>query len=101
MTGVLFFKDSRGNMRLVNSTISEDNIYPEMIKYIEKLNPNFHVYYIRSWDISDNTTKFDVGSHTEFFFFSKQCCANCKHFLDHTCCTKGRLDNCCGKWEAK
>lgn len=33
------------------------------------LNPNFKIYYTRSWD----TTKgrmYDVGSHTEFFLMS-------------------------------
>lgn len=71
MTGVLFFEDNKGNMRLVNSTVSEDNIYPEIVKYIKKLNPNFHIHYIRTWAIDNDITQFDIGSHTEFFFFTK------------------------------
>lgn len=104
--GVLFFEDSRGNMRLVNAEVSADNIYPEMIGYIKKLNPNFHVYYVRCWSLDENAIKFDVGSHTEFFIFKHSCCANCKHFLGGgdfgTCCSKDYglhyEDNICEKW---
>lgn len=80
-----------------------------MIGYVEKLNPNFYVYYVRSWTLDENTTKFDVGSHTEFFVFKKLCCANCKHFLGGgdfgTCCIEDYglryEDNICEKWEEK
>lgn len=108
--GVLFFEDRNGHLRVVNPDISIDDVHSEIVKYVNKLNPNFCIYYTRYWSLDENTTKFDVGSHVEFFIFKNKCCNNCKHFLGGgdfgTCCTKDyglhyEDNNGCENWEVR
>ena len=49
--------------------ISTPNSREETIKDINKFcdDRNFKINYIRSWKINEYTTKFDVGSWSEFF----------------------------------
>ena len=62
----LYFKNSKGNKRLINSNIVDvDNAMEEIKKYVNKLNPKFQIHYVRIW--GNNPITFDVGSHTEFF----------------------------------
>lgn len=69
MKGSLYFL-SRGEERLVKENIENDEkLFCAIHEYVHSLNPNFKIYYIRSWQEEDGSTKFDVGSHTEFFVF--------------------------------
>ena len=62
----LYFEDSKGNERLVNDKISNEEDCFKIIKdYVYKLNPNYKIPYVRTW--GNNPITFDVGSHTEFF----------------------------------
>lgn len=75
----LYFRNSRNMMREI-AVIDEDphtheEIYNAAIKKIIKFcndnNPNFKIYYIRTWTEKIEgvmMTVFDVGSHTEFFY---------------------------------
>lgn len=75
----LYFKNSRGEMRVVAEFDSgkTDKEYLEAAeKEIKKFceERNFQIYYTRVWNKDHNgqqMTKFDVGSHTEFFFLDQ------------------------------
>ena len=64
----LYFIRSNGEKVLVKENISEESVMYEIVKYTESLNPNYKIYYTRSWkDEETGGTKYDIGSHTEFF----------------------------------
>lgn len=105
--GTLFFKNQRGNFRLVKNDICENDVPNEITHFVYKLNPKFNIHYIRIWGEEEKI--YDVGSHTEFFYFKNKCCANCKHFLGGgdfgTCCSKNYNlfyeNDVCENWEEK
>lgn len=71
MKGNLYFR-SCGQDRLVKENIENDEkLFCVIHEYVKRLNPNFEIYYIRSWQTEDGITVFDVGSHTEFFKFKE------------------------------
>lgn len=63
----LYFIRSNGEKRLVRENIDPNVAMGYAQEYIHTLNPNFKIYYIRSWE-QDGGTMYDVGSHTEFFW---------------------------------
>ena len=63
----LYFIRSNGEKRLVRENIDPDKAMGYISEYTHSLNPNYKIYYVRSWD-KDNGTMYDIGSHTEFFF---------------------------------
>lgn len=72
----LYFKNSQGVMREI-AQISDDlttsKARAEAIRHIHRFcnERNFKIYYIRIWNTEQDNkpmTKFDVGSHTEFFY---------------------------------
>lgn len=62
----LYFLSSYGEKRLVRKNIDPETAMGYINEYIATLNPNFKVYYVRTWETEEGT-KYDVGSHTEFF----------------------------------
>ena len=62
----LYFLSSYGEKRLVRENIDPETARGYINEYIATLNPNFKVYYVRTWE-SEEGTMYDVGSHTEFF----------------------------------
>ena len=62
----LYFLSSYGEKRLVRENIDPETAIGYINEYIATLNPNFKVYYVRTWE-SEKGTMYDVGSHTEFF----------------------------------
>lgn len=62
----LYFLSSYGEKRLVRENIDPETAIGYINEYIATLNPNFKVYYVRTWE-SEEGTMYDVGSHTEFF----------------------------------
>lgn len=73
---ILYFKNSLGIMREI-AQISDDltvsQAKAEAIRHIHQFcdERNFKIYYIRIWNTEQDNkpmTKFDVGSHTEFFY---------------------------------
>ena len=62
----LYFLSSYGEKRLVRENINPETAMGYINEYIATLNPNFKVYYVRTWE-SEDVTMYDVGSHTEFF----------------------------------
>lgn len=75
----VFFKDSRGQMReiaLLDSDLDKDKAMSAVMSEIKKFcdERNFKIYYTRVWcEEKDGIvmTKFDVGSHTEFFYVDR------------------------------
>lgn len=64
----LYFEDRHGQWHLIGKDVSEDEVYQRIKAHVKHLNPNFHIYYIRSWKNDDGLgTTYDVGSHVEFF----------------------------------
>lgn len=71
MTGNLYFLSSQGEERLVKENIEDgDKVFCAIHEYINSLNPDFRIFYIRCWE-ENGETVFDVGSHTEFFKFRR------------------------------
>lgn len=64
----LYFIRSNGEYLLLESKIEEKNTIKFIKKFIKEKNPNFEIYYIRSWE-TDEGIMYDVGSHTEFFLW--------------------------------
>ena len=62
----LYFKNSRGERRIVAEPKTEEEAMKEIYKFCE--DRNFKVYYVRTWRTPDGLKKYDVGSHTEFFY---------------------------------
>ena len=62
----LYFLSSYEEKRLVRENIDPETAMGYINEYIATLNPNFKVYYVRTWE-SEKGTMYDVGSHTEFF----------------------------------
>jgi hypothetical protein len=66
----LYFKDHYGGTRLLAANVDEDAAWDLMKKSMES--HNFKHYYTRVWSTDSNGhrgTWYDVGSHTEFFFW--------------------------------
>ena len=61
----LIFQNSRGVERVIASPSNEEEAMKEIYKFCEER--NFKIYYVRTW-MSGNRKKYDVGSHTEFFY---------------------------------
>lgn len=62
----LIFLHSDGRETIVSNTATEENVITKIKEFVTKINPNFEIYYIRSWK-TKRGIKYDVGSHTEFF----------------------------------
>ena len=63
----LYFERSNGEEILVKENVNNEKVLTDIKEYVNKLNPNYKIYYVRSWTIDGKTT-YDVGSHTEFFY---------------------------------
>ena len=61
----LYFENSQGKEREIAEVASEQEAFEEINKFCEER--NFTIYYVRSWNVNGRK-KFDVGSHTEFFY---------------------------------
>ena len=61
----LYFKNSRGERRIIAEPETENEAWREIYKFCE--NRNFTIPYVREWRDSDGFKWYDVSSHTEFF----------------------------------
>lgn len=61
----LYFRGSNGKERVIAEPSNVDEVSKEIKKFIN--DHNFKSYYTRVWE-ENGRLKFDVGSHTEFFY---------------------------------
>ena len=61
----LIFKSSNGKERIIAEPSNIDEVFNEINKFLDE--HNFKSYYTRMWE-ENGRLKFDVGSHTEFFY---------------------------------
>ena len=72
--GRLFCENSQGIRREIANNISKEDCGKEIQKFIQDHNKGkpkdkkFHSYYTRTWE-ENGEIVFDVGSHTEFFYY--------------------------------
>lgn len=61
----LYFRDSKGNKRLIASNLQlEEEVWLHIKKFLD--DHQFKSYYTRMW-YAEEYTWYDVGSYTEFF----------------------------------
>ena len=65
----LYFKNSKGELKLISESKDETELIKEMVKMCE--NNNFNIFYTRIIQISDDLEQYVVGSWSEFFYISK------------------------------
>jgi hypothetical protein len=65
----LYFENSQGKERVIAEVKDENEAFKEINKFCEER--NFKIYYVRIWMV-DGRKKFDVGSHSEFFWLSNE-----------------------------
>lgn len=61
----LYFEDRNGKFRYVGEC-EEETVGKKINDFVRDLNPNYKIYYVRSWP-EDGGITYDVGSHVEFF----------------------------------
>lgn len=64
----LIFKNSKGKERVIAEPQTEEAAMEYIRQFCEER--NFEIYYVRSW-MSGDRKKYDVGSHTEFFYLEE------------------------------
>lgn len=64
----LIFKNSRGEERVIAEPQTEEAAMEYIYQFCEER--NFKIWYVRTW-MSGNCKKYDVDSHTEFFYLEK------------------------------
>jgi hypothetical protein len=62
----LYFKNSYGERRIIAEPQTEEAAMEAIHVFCEER--DFKIYYVRSWMTPDGLKKFDVGSHSEFFY---------------------------------
>ena len=68
----LWFENSKWERILVNGNSSEETAIKEITDYVKKNNPNFKIYYFNVAKLSETERRYDFGSHTEFFYLTKE-----------------------------
>lgn len=63
----LFFRNSQNELKLVGKPKTEEEAFQMLKKYLYELNPNYKMYYCRTYVTPEGTMIYDVGSHMEFF----------------------------------
>lgn len=61
----LIFRNSNGKERVITDPSNVEEVSKEIKQFID--DHNFKSYYTRVWE-ENGRLKFDVGSHTEFFY---------------------------------
>lgn len=61
----LIFQNSNGEERVIAEPSNKEDVSKEIKSFLDE--HKFKSYYIRVWE-ENGRLKFDVGSHTEFFY---------------------------------
>ena len=65
----LYFQRSNGEYVLLLDNTTQDEVSVEIKRFLDQ--HNFKSYYTRIWEV-DGRRWYDVGSHTEFFVWTKE-----------------------------
>lgn len=67
----LYFEDRYEKRHLIAEKPTREELIKCMWNFIHEKNPNFKVYYTRSWINDEKLEVLDVGSWSEFFLIEK------------------------------
>ncbi len=62
----IYFIDEANKSRKIGEADNVDSVMSIIREFLEQ--HNFKSYYINTYTIDGNIKKYDVGSHTEFFY---------------------------------
>ena len=72
----LWFGNSFGKRRVIADCATPAEVTEAINHFIDECNAKkpkgqtpFKIYYTRIWETDDGLVKYDVGSHTEFFYW--------------------------------
>ena len=72
----LWFGNDYGKRRIIAECANPQEVTKAINDFIDECNakkpkgqPPFKSYYTRIWETDDGLVKYDVGSHTEFFYW--------------------------------
>ena len=68
----LYFENSYGERKLVGTYSTDSEVPAAINKYVKQINPNFKIYYYRSYENDNGETVYDVGSWSEFFILVRE-----------------------------
>jgi len=74
---ILWFENRFGEAKQIAKCADSNDVYRSIDDFIKQANAartdnkKFKSYYVRSWE-QDGKTWYDVGSHSEFFFTTKE-----------------------------
>lgn len=63
----LFFRNSRNELKYIGTPETETEAYKMLREFLKEINPNYKIYYCRTYVNPEGTMIYDVGSHSEFF----------------------------------
>ena len=66
----LYFERSNGEREYVSNTRNRDEAISLIYEDLHARNPNFKIYYIRSWKNESNEEVFDIGSWSQFYILT-------------------------------
>ena len=66
----LYFEYSNGEREYVSNARNRDEAISLIYEDLHARNPNFKIYYIRSWKNESNEEVFDVGSWSQFYILT-------------------------------
>lgn len=69
--GKLYFKHSYGFTEKIKDGIGRDECCAEINRFVKEINPDYKIHYVRTWE-KDGVVHFDVGSHSEFFYWAEK-----------------------------
>ena len=67
----LYFQHADRSFSLV-CECEKDEAYKHMMDDLHARNPNYKVYYTRSWGNDEEGYTYDVGSYTEFYKLTRE-----------------------------
>ena len=66
----LYFERSNGERVYISNAQSRDEAVSLIYEDLHMRNPNFKVYYMRSWRNESNEEIFDIGSWAEYYILT-------------------------------
>ena len=68
----LYFEHSNEEREFISTARNRDEAISLIYEDLHIRNPNFKIYYIRSWKNESNEEVFDIGSWAEFYILTSK-----------------------------